>query len=69
MRFVKKKLDDMYRCYCASNIYFDGQNHILLASEDPDVACNMYYGKDYETEENVWTHTGGCQHTGTLDSK
>ena len=46
MKIVKKKLDDMYRCYCASNIYFDGQNHILLASEDPNVACNMYYGKD-----------------------
>ena len=60
MKIVKKKLDDMYRCYCASNIYFDGQNHILLASEDPDVACNMYYGKDYETKENVWTHPGGC---------
>ena len=43
MKIVKKKLDDMYRCYCASNIYFDNQNHILLASEDPDVACNMYY--------------------------
>ena len=60
MKIVKKKLDDMYRCYCASNIYFDGQNHILLASEDPNVACNMYYGKDYETKENVWTHPGGC---------
>ena len=60
MKIVKKKLDDMYRCYCASNIYFDNQNHILLASEDPDVACNMYYGKDYETKENVWTHPGGC---------
>ena len=60
MKIVKKKLDDMYRCYCASNIYFDGQNHILLASEDPDVACNMYYGKDYEIKENVWTHPGGC---------
>ena len=61
MKIVKKKLDDMYRCYCASNIYFDGQNHILLASEDPNVACNMYYGKDYETKENVWTHPGVCQ--------
>lgn len=60
MKIVKKKLDDMYRCYCASNIYFDGQNHILLASEDPDVACNMYYGKDFETKENVWTKPGGC---------
>lgn len=60
MKIEKKHLDDIYRCYCASNIYFDGQNHVLLASEDPNVACNMYYGKDYENKENVWTEPGGC---------
>ena len=42
MKIDKKILDDMKRCYCASNIDFDGQNHLLLASEDPNVACNMY---------------------------
>ena len=61
MKIVKKKLDDMYRCYCASNIYFDGQNHILLASEDPNVACNMYYGKDYETKKNHKGITRNCR--------
>lgn len=60
MKIVKKHLDDMYRCYCASNIYFDGENHILLASEDPNVACNMYSGKNFEKKENVWTIPGGC---------
>lgn len=60
MKIEKKHLDDMYRCYCASNIKMNGENHILLASEDPEVACNMYYGKDYEKKENVWTHPGGC---------
>lgn len=50
----------MKRCYCASNIYMDNENHILLASEDPDIACNMYSGKDFEIQERVWTHPGGC---------
>lgn len=48
MKIEKKYLDEMKRCYCASNISFDGENHVLLASEDPEVACNMYYGKDFE---------------------
>lgn len=60
MKFVKKNLDDMYHCYCASNLYFDHQNHIVLASEDPDIGCNMYYGKDFENKENIWKHAGGC---------
>ena len=42
MKIEKKYLDEMKRCYCASNISFDGENHVLLASEDPEVACNMY---------------------------
>lgn len=60
MKIEKKHLDDMYRCYCASNINFGGKNHILLASEDPNIACNMYYGDDFEKKENVWTQPGGC---------
>ena len=60
MKIEKKYLDEMKRCYCASNISFDGENHVLLASEDPEVACNMYYGKDFEKKQNVWTIPGGC---------
>ena len=60
MKIEKKHLDEMKRCYCASNINFDGENHILLASEDPDIGCNMYYGENFETKEDVWIHPGGC---------
>lgn len=38
----------MYHCYCASNLFFDYQNHIVLASEDSNIGCNMYYGNDFE---------------------
>ena len=60
MKFEKKILDEMKRCYCASNIEFDGVNHLLLASEDPNVACNMYWGENFENKQNVWTQPGGC---------
>ena len=60
MKIEKKHLDDIKRCYCASNIHMNGENHILLASEDPDIACNMYKKKNIEKKETVWTHPGGC---------
>lgn len=60
MEIKKIHLDDIKRCYCASSIKMNGKNHIFLASEDPDVACNMYSGSDFSTKENVWTKPGGC---------
>ena len=57
MKIEKKYLDEMKRCYCASNISFDGENHVLLASEDPEVACNMYYGKRFRKETKCLDNT------------
>ena len=69
MKIEKKHLDEMKRCYCASNISFDGENHVLLASEDPEIACNMYYGKDFEKKQNVWTTPGGCMQSFRFQEK
>lgn len=60
MKIEKIHLDDIKRCYCASNIQMNGENHLLLASEDPDVLCAMYNTKTFEKEETVWTQPGGC---------
>lgn len=60
MKIEKKHLQDMKRCYCASNIYMDNANHILFASEDPDVGCVMFSGDDFEEKETIWTKPGGC---------
>lgn len=60
MKIEKIHLDDMKRCYCASNINFNNENHILLASEDPDIACNMYSTKDFSNKQTVWKKPGGC---------
>ena len=58
MKIEKIHLDDMKRCYCASNITFDNENHILLASEDPDVACNMYNTKRFYEKTECLDKTG-----------
>ena len=60
MKIEKIHLDDIKRCYCASNIQMNGENHILLASEDPDVLCAMYDTKTFQREEIVWEKPGGC---------
>ncbi|MCI5773881.1 MAG: hypothetical protein MR210_04895 [Erysipelotrichaceae bacterium] len=60
MKITKKHLDDIKRCYCASNIHFDGENHLILASEDPNVLCAMYSGKDFTNKEIIWQDAGGC---------
>lgn len=60
MKIEKKKLDDIKRCYCASNIYMDHENHYIFASEDPDVTCEMFSGMNFEKREVIWTKPGGC---------
>ena len=60
MKIEKRHLDDIKRCYCASSIHMNGENHILFASEDPNEVCEMFSGKEFEQKETVWTNPGGC---------
>ncbi|MCR0265101.1 hypothetical protein MKC73_14465 [[Clostridium] innocuum] len=60
MKITKKKLDDIKRCYCASSIHMAGEHHILYASEDPDVLCEMFSGREFEKKETIWKEAGGC---------
>ena len=41
MKITKRKLDEIRRCYCAASIHMNHENHIIYASEDPDVMCEM----------------------------
>ena len=47
MKFEKRHLDDITRCYCASHMDVDGEPVIFFASEDPNSPCNMYSGVDF----------------------
>lgn len=60
MKIKKIKLDDVKRCYCASNIFMNKENHIIFASEDPNVVCEMFSGRNFEKKEIIWTKPGGC---------
>ncbi|WP_218131812.1 hypothetical protein [Trichococcus collinsii] len=60
MKITKKKLDDMYRSYCASYITIGGETCALIASEEEGYPCYMYSGKDFEKRETVWEKGGGC---------
>lgn len=60
MKITKKKLDDMYRSYCASYITIGGETCALIASEEEGYPCYMYSGKDFEKKETVWEKGGGC---------
>ena len=42
MKITKKKLDDMYRSYCASYITIGGETCALIASEEEGYPCYMY---------------------------
>lgn len=42
------------------NISFDGENHVLLASEDPEVACNISMEKISKEMKSYWIIPGGC---------
>ena len=60
MNISKIKLDDIKRCYAVSNIFYDNENHLIFASEDPDIICKSFSGKKFEVQEELWKEPGGC---------
>lgn len=59
MKFEKKRLDQMTRCYCASHTTIDGKLYVLLASEEPEGPCYAYTGDDLSHKETLWDYAGG----------
>ena len=57
MKFEKKVLTDLHRCYATSSTIIDGEHKILLATEG-EGACYMYSGPDF-TQSTVWDAPGG----------
>ena len=61
MKFEKKKLDEIVRCYCASHIEIDDDVYALFASENPESECFAYTGDDFSKKETLWNgDRGGC---------
>ena len=59
MRFRKKVLDNLERCYCVNKILIDDQLHLLFAEEEIGGRCYEYYGDDFSNKRLVWDNGGG----------
>lgn len=57
MKFEKKFLTNLHRCYATSSTVIDSDRKILLATEG-EGACYMYSGPDFE-QSTVWDGPGG----------
>ncbi len=59
MKFEKKKLLDMNRCYSVAAINTWGEDKIFFATEG-EGKCVAFSGPDFAREETVWEGPGGC---------
>ena len=57
MKFEKKFLTNLFRCYATSSTIVDGKRNILLATEG-EGACYSYTGDDFK-QNIVWDGPGG----------
>ncbi|MHC1749639.1 MAG: hypothetical protein AB9856_15315 [Cellulosilyticaceae bacterium] len=57
MKFEKKFLTDLHRCYATSSTIVDGKRHILIATEG-EGSCYSYTGENF-AQETVWEGPGG----------
>jgi hypothetical protein len=57
MKFEKKFLTNLNRCYATSSTIINGERKILLATEG-EGACYIYSGEEFK-QETVWDGPGG----------
>ncbi|KFX56711.1 hypothetical protein FDC50_01350 [Clostridium botulinum] len=57
MKFEKKSLTELHRCYATGSTIVNGERHILLATEG-EGACYSYIGDDFK-QSTVWDGPGG----------
>lgn len=60
MKFTKKVLADIKRCYSVSKIKYDNKEHLVFASEDPNIGCESFNLPDLDFDQEVWKTPGGC---------
>lgn len=60
MKIEKHILAEIKRCYCASSLPLNNTSHIVFASEDPNVGCEMFALDTFQHEESIWKEAGGC---------
>lgn len=59
MKFKKRVLDDIERCYCTAEMTICGQQYLLFASEANPGVCYGYHGRDFSERDVIWNNIGG----------
>lgn len=67
MRFTKKPLDKLERCYATAHTIIDGRKQLLFATEG-EGACYMYDAETYK-RTTVWEKPGGTMGMVTIPGK
>lgn len=57
MKITKTVLDNLTKCYCISNIKYNGKDHIVVAAEKQD-ECYLY-NMNFERKATIWDSIGG----------
>ncbi len=53
MKFTKKVVDDIFKCYSVNALKIDGQTSLIFAAEGPG-SCQIYSGPDFDQKEVLW---------------
>jgi hypothetical protein len=69
MKFEKKYLDDIFKCYAVSSTKIDGEPCLIFAGEGADASMHVYRGKDFEEKTTIWEGSGGTMSISPLPEK
>lgn len=67
MKITKTVLDNLNKCYCISNIIYNGKHHIVVAAEKQD-QCYLY-DLNFEKKATIWDSIGGTMSIVPLENK
>lgn len=68
MKFIKKHLCDLPRCYAVNSLDIGGRRYALAATED-DGPCYAFTGEKLDERLTVWEHPGGAMSFVPLEDK
>ncbi|MDN6392134.1 MAG: hypothetical protein L0J91_09475 [Lactococcus lactis] len=60
MKFDKKDLFEMNRCYTIAPVNIDNKNGFAFASDGKDAKGIAFLGDNFEERETLWENAGGC---------
>ncbi len=58
MKFKKKILDDIFKCYSVNELKIDGETHLIFAGEGPGI-CQVFSGTGFQKKQTLWEGGGG----------